>query len=438
MKLTSTLVLLLPLILASFSASLAAEEIPEKNGFSFDVSGDIHGGIAYIDNNTEDTYYPVQLRLQAELNYDDNLSLTGRINTVKAIDLEQSDDDNFMVDRLFFSWRNILLDHLALSFGRLPTMGNNSPAQIRVGLDRPESDLLAFTDIIMDGASLGYELRQENWIEQLTFYGASQYDYGYEGGDEVSLLEDSDIYGINLTARNKKYSTFIFQAVAIKDIYNLPEDIVFVNPLEFVIWENDNTMYNPLDPSMNLILDRANLGNIYHTAIAFQAGNNDLSYFLALGWSRTDGKNFDEMGTGLLTSWWDEPEEKDGYSFYTGLRYDFKDSRIKLGLEFNYGTENWIAFTAPDQFEISKLATRGYAGEVFTIYELPSDAQGINLEKAFVRLGCQYLHYEYTGSGYWLGKPQDIDELKNDPLYAQFYVPVDHEQRLYLTADLYF
>jgi len=436
MKLTSTLVLLLPLILASFSASLAAEEIPEKNGFSFDVSGDIHGGIAYIDNNTEDTYYPVQLRLQAELNYDDNLSLTGRINTVKAIDLEQSDDDNFMVDRLFFSWRNILLDHLALSFGRLPTMGNNSPAQLRMGLDRPESDLLAFTDIVMDGASLGYELRQENWIEQLTFYGASQYDYGYEGGDEGSLFEDSEIYGINLTASNKKDSTFIFQSFAINDIYNFHTDPAYPPPLLIAVDPVGGTA--TLVTPHYFVVNRTNLGNIYHTSMAYQAENNDLSYFLALGWSRTDGKNFDEMGTGLLTSWWDEPEEKDGYSFYTGLRYDFKDSRIKLGLEFNYGTENWIAFTAPDQFEISKLATRGYAGEVFTIYELPTHAQGINLEKAFVRLGCQYLHYEYTGSGYWLGKPQDIDELKNDPLYAQFYVPVDHEQRLYLTADLYF
>jgi hypothetical protein len=141
-----------------------------------------------------------------------------------------------------------------------------------------------------------------------------------------------------------------------------------------------------------------------------------------------------------LTSWWEEPEAKDGYGLYTGIRYDFADSRHSLGLEFNYGSENWIAFTAPDQFYLSKLTTRGYVGEIYTAYELPTEVFPTGLKRGLVRLGYQYLHYEYTGSGYWLGMPQEIGEMNSDPLSAIFYTysPAEYDQRLYLAADLYF
>jgi hypothetical protein len=59
-----------------------------------------------------------------------------------------------------------------------------------MGRDRSDSELLAFTDLVMGGISLGYMFAQQNWREILTIYAARQYGYGYEGGDE-NLLEDS-------------------------------------------------------------------------------------------------------------------------------------------------------------------------------------------------------------------------------------------------------
>ena len=46
--------------------------------------------------------------------------------------------------------------------------------------------------------------------------------------------------------------------------------------------------------------------------------------------------------------------------------------------------------------------------------------------------------YNYTGSGFWLGEPMDIDDLANDPLAAQFYTPIDKLDQVYLSLDAYF
>ncbi|MDX2476054.1 MAG: DUF3373 family protein, partial [Gammaproteobacteria bacterium] len=71
----------------------------------------------------------------------------------------------------------------------------------------------------------------------------------------------------------------------------------------------------------------------------------DLNFFAAGGWSRTDPNGYDELGNSLLGSWWAPLETQDGYSFFAGVRYDIDDMRLKLGLEYNYGSENWISMT---------------------------------------------------------------------------------------------
>jgi hypothetical protein len=424
MKANLTVFLLLLLAASLSTRAEAAPDLPDHRGFSVNISGDLHGGITHEDNDS-DTYYPLGLRLQASVEDGRDLELLARINTVKAFESKRVDDDNFLVDRFFLRQRNIIGKPLVFTAGRLPTTVNNGPGHFRMGLDRSDSELLAFTDLILDGVSLGYTFEQQNWRELLTIYAARQYDYGYEGGDE-NILEDSKIYGLNLTAESGSRAAFSFQAFVIKDIYNIPADVIIYDPLEIF-------------PTFgNLTLDRTSLGDIYHTSMAYQDEGHGFNYFLALGWSHFDAKGVDKLGTGLLTSRGEGPEAKDGYGLYTGIRYDFADSRHSLGLEFNYGSENWIAFTAPDQFYLSKLTTRGYVGEIYTAYELPTEVFPTGLKRGLVRLGYQYLHYEYTGSGYWLGMPQEIDELNNDPLNAIFYIPTEYDQRLYLAADLYF
>jgi len=222
--------------------------------------------------------------------------------------------------------------------------------------------------------------------------------------------------------------------------------VTFLNPMEYALWEFDResgsptgAYFDPLDPNKDLVLNRANLGNIYHTDAVYMSKFNDLNYFLTLGWSRTDAQSMDELGNSLLGSLWDTPEDKDGYSVYLGVRYDMPTLPFKLGLEYNHGTENWISFTpGNDDLYASKLATRGDVVEAYTIWDIPAGEAISKFGKAFVRLGYQHYSYDYTGSGFWLGKPQDVDTLALDPLSAQFYTPVDSMDQIYLSLEGWF
>jgi len=145
------------------------------------------------------------------------------------------------------------------------------------------------------------------------------------------------------------------------------------------------------------------------------------------------------MGTSLLGSFFDTPENKDGYSFYGGVRYDFPSAPFKVGLEYNYGTKNWIGLTpGHDELYLSKLAARGHVVEAYTIWDIPAGEILSKYGKAFMRLGWQHYNYDYTGSGFWLGEPLDIEELHNDPLKAQFYTPVESMDQVYLSLEAWF
>ena len=72
------------------------------------------------------------------------------------------------------------------------------------------------------------------------------------------------------------------------------------------------------------------------------------------------------------------------------------------------------------------------------IYNLPAGEKISKYADFFMRLGYQHYMYDYTGSGFWLGTPQDVDNLADDPLKAQFYTPIDKLDQVYLTLDTYF
>jgi hypothetical protein len=145
------------------------------------------------------------------------------------------------------------------------------------------------------------------------------------------------------------------------------------------------------------------------------------------------------MGTSLLGDFWATPEDKDGYSVALGVRYDINPIGLKLGAEYNHGSKNWLAF-APghDDMYSAKMAVRGNVYEVYGIYDLPAGEAISKYGKAFIRLGYQHYDYDYTYSGMWLGTPNKIDEIQNDPLAAQFYAPIESMDQVYLTLEAYF
>lgn len=352
----------------------------------------------------------------------------------------QPQDSVLRVDRAFMNWNAIGGTSTWFSIGRRPVT-DGPPNHLRMGLDEKMATPVAYMDYPFDGASLGYAYENLFGINDAPGRVRLCYGRGFESGptDNGNGLNDVDFGGVSWDVYSKGSRFFSFESFGAFNMFNVPDNVSFVNPIEYAVWENDNSQYNPLDSSRDMLLNRANLGNIYHTSAVYMSKMQSLNYFLTGGWSRTDAKGMDEMGTSLLGSWWEEPKDHDGYSVLLGVRYDLDSLGLKLGAEYNWGSEYWIAFTpGHDDLYASKLATRGSVYELYTVYDIPAGAAISKYSKAFIRLGYQHYDYKYTGSGFWLGAPQRIDDLANDPLAAQFYVPVDKMDQVYLSMEAWF
>ena len=402
------------------------------------------------NNYENDILYTNRFRLGMKAKVSDQMEFTGRLAMYKSWGMQnnptsngpyfmnqfnemdgattrQPSDSILRVDRAYINWTGIADLPIWFSVGRRPTT-DGPPAHLRMGTGKRMATPVNFMDYAFDGASLGAVFNNP-----FEFMGYSKirfcYGRGFEAGptENGNELDDMDFGGLSWDIINKGPRFMNIQAFLAANIVNVPDGVDFVNPLE---------AYGVVDG--NGTLDTANLGDIYHISTVYMDKYADLNYFVAGGWSRTDPDGVDEMGSTLLGSWWEDPGQKDGYCLYGGVRYDMDDMGLKFGLEYNYGTKNWISMTpAHDDMTQAKLATRGHVGEAYMIWDLPVGNLLSSKTKAFMRLGYQHYEYEYTGSGNWLGAPADIDEL-DDPLNAQFFAPIDSMDQVYLTMEAFF
>jgi hypothetical protein len=340
----------------------------------------------------------------------------------------QPEDSILRVDRAFMNWNNIGGAPVWFSIGRRPVT-DGPPAHIRMGLDEKMATPVAYMDYPFDGLSLGYAYNNLFGIQDLPGRVRLCYGRGFEAGPKANNvgLNDVDFGGLSWDVFKKGNRFFNFQSFGAFNMFNVPGDIVFPNVLEMAAGDGDG------------MLNRTNLGDIFHTSAVYMSKVQNLNYFVTLGWSRTNAKGMDEMGNSLLGSWGAEPEDQDGYSTLVGVRYDLDGLGLKLGAEYNWGSEYWISFTpGHDDMYASKLATRGSVFEVYGVYDIPAGEKVSKFSDAFFRFGYQHYEYDYTGSGYWLGAPADVDELANDPLNAQLYPAVESADQVYLTMEVWF
>ncbi len=132
--------------------------------------------------------------------------------------------------------------------------------------------------------------------------------------------------------------------------------------------------------------------------------------------------------------------DEDGYSFYAGLRYDLEEAGWKFGVEFNYGSQYWLAMSpGHDEIYQSKLATRGQVYEIYTIWDLPTGEKLSKYAKTFMRLGYQHYEYDYFGSGDWNMMAYDLDDRGDlGKLQMMGQDPVEKADQIYLTFEAYF
>jgi hypothetical protein len=351
----------------------------------------------------------------------------------------QPGDNKLVLDRAFMNWNNIGGMPVWFSIGRRPTT-DGPPAHLRLGVDKRMATPVNYMDYPFDGFSLGYAYNTLFGMED--FPGRIRFCYGrgFEAGpnEEDSGINDVDFAGLSWDVYKKGYRFMNIQSFGAFNLFNVPGDTYFPNPLELAqqdAFDNGETLIEP----NNTYLDRTNMGNLWHTSAVYMDRVENLNYFVTLGWSRTDPEGVDEMGISLLNDFWNEPEDKDGYGVYVGARYDLEDLPLKFGAEYNYGSKNWLAFTpGHDDMYSSKLQTRGSVYEVYAIYDLPVGEAISKYGKVFMRLGYQHYDYDYTYSGMWLGTPTKIDDIKDDPLSAQFYAPIEEMDNIYLTVEGHF
>ena len=391
-----------------------------------------------------DTIMTNRLRLNMRVKATENMEFKGRLAMYKAWGMQSTPEDlaggfpmfdgntsrtpndsALYVDRAFVNWNNIGGLPIWFSVGRRPTT-DGPPAQLRMDNDSRMGTPIAYMDYPFDGLSLGYGY---NWGIEALGDGRIRFCYGrgFENGlqyEDGAPLDDTDFAGFDWDVLQKGSRFLNIQAFGVYNLFNYPA------------FTSDFVRYGAgQDPPVGYG-EQKDLGQLYHTSAIYMDKINKLNYFVAGGWSHTDPNDnglFNDPLSGVANT-----NAENGYNFYTGVRYDIDNLGLKLGAEYNYGSQYWVSFTpGHDDLYMSKLATRGSAYELYMIYDLPTGPAISKYAKTFIRLGWQYYDYNYSGGFDWNLKPYDLDDEKNQ-LQMLGLNPVESANQVYLTFEAYF
>lgn len=365
-------------------------------------------------------------------------------------------DNALRVDRAFVNWNNIGGAPVWFSIGRRPTT-DGPPSQIRMGADSRLATPVAYMDWPFDGISAGYAYR---WGSEAMGTGRIRFCYGrgFEDGlesDTANQYNDMDFGGLSWDVMKKGDRFVNFQSFLALNVFNYPD---FQDPVinQMATMPMDQGGYG----------DRMQLGNILHTSAVYQDKIADFNFFAVGGWSQTqpndNGMFNDVIGMGAAGQMAAQgmsqqqiagalsmmgleatpnTSSENGYSVFVGARYDIDAIGLKLGLEYNYGSEYWIAMSpGHDDIYQGKLATRGSVYEVYGIYDLPTGDAISKYAKTFIRFGWQHYEYDYSGSMDWNVKPYDLGNDATNDMWVQGGGTdfVESADQVYLTFEAFF
>ena len=424
----------------------------------FKFYGDFRSRLDYYNADTvfgrtlqNDTLWTNRFRLNMRVKATENVEFKGRLAMFKTWGMQSAftDDSGAMwpvfdgnvsrtpadastlyVDRAYLNWNNIGGAPVWFSIGRRPTT-DGPPSQIRLGTDERLATPVAFFNYPFDGAVLGYGY---NWGNDDLGAGKVRFCYGrgFEDGlqnDVEGRLADTDFAGINWDIFHKDTRLLNFQTFMVFNVFNYPN---FQDPI-----------INQAFGSMSGMGDRQNIGNLWHTDVVYQDKVADFRYFISGGLSQSQPNAngmFNDYPAMMMGMAGPNQDTQNGYALYAGLRYDIDNVGLKLGAEYNWGSEYWIAMSpGHDEIYQSKLATRGQVFELYGIYDIPAGEAISKYGRAFMRFGWQYYDYAYSGSGDWNMKPYDLGDAGDQfMLQAMGMDPVDNAHQVYLTFEAHF
>jgi Protein of unknown function (DUF3373) len=360
--------------------------------------------------------YTSRLRLNMKAKVADNVTFNGRLAMYKpwgdssgvqvfngqpnsiGIDGTGSsvpNSDVLRVDRAHFDWKNIAGTKFYLSFGRRPST-NGPPMHFRQDEMRGGTPLGTIIDFQFDGITAGWSPYENSTLRAC--YGLG-YESGFGSAEQLRTpgdrLKDSHFFGFNWDIYNKG-SNFLQATVArafdVTDGFN-GTVVMQTNPLTGMAIPGNMIMrYSPT----------ANLGDIDMASLLYVREQGQFDLFASYSLMRSNPTDDTTPFGGLFTDPFGTPEEQDGSMFYAGARYNFKNDKTKLGFEYNQGSEYWFNFAhGSDDIVAPKTNTRGKVMEFYVTHRIN--------KRFIVKLDYIDYAYDYSGSGWHMGAPKDLD-----------------------------
>ncbi len=371
-------------------------------------------------SNDTNILYTNRLRLNVDSRINDDLSVTARLSMYKAwgdstgvqvfngqpssmnIDGTTAgvpNSDMLRVERAYFTWNHVGGSPLYLSIGRRPST-EGPPLNFREDEPRGGTPSGALIDFQFDGITVGYHFN-DNMVWRLC-YGVG-YQSGFGNGNilksPADRLKDTHLLGANLDLYSTE-KTFLQATYAhafdVTDGFNG----LLVLPVNPVTGDAVNA------PVVMRYTPSTNLGAINLFGLNLNRRVGDVDLYLSGNYSGTRPNGITSPFGGLMSDPFETPVNRDGGMFYAGVRYNFpqNDGRTKIGFEFNHGTKYWFNFAqAADDIIAPKTDTRGNVYETYLTHRI--------YERFIVKLGYIRYNYDYSGSGWHVGAPKDLDTV---------------------------
>ena len=373
---------------------------------------------AYSDNTS--ILYTNRLRLNLDSKINDDLSVTARLSMYKvfgdstgvqvfdgqptSLNIDGTtvgvpNGDMVRVERAYFTWNHVGGSPFYVSIGRRPST-DGPPLNFRQDEPRGGTPSGALIDFQFDGITIGYHFN-DRMVWRLC-YGVG-YQSGFGNGNilksPADRLDDTHLIGANLDLYNTE-NTFIQATYA--HAFNVTDGFngLLVLPVNPVSGDPVNA------PVVMRYTPSANLGGINLFGVNLNRRFRQVEMYVSGNYDGTRPNGVTTPFGGLMSNPFETPVAHNGGMVLAGLRYSFpqNEGRTKIGFEFNHGSKYWFNFAqAEDDIIAPKTATRGDVYETYLTHRF--------FERLIMKVGYIRYNYNYSGSGWHVGAPQDLNTV---------------------------
>ena len=364
-----------------------------------------------------DIMYTSRLRLNMNAKVADDVTFAGRLSMYKpwgdstgiqvfngqsnSLNIDGNttrvpNSDILRVDRAYFNWNRIADTSLYLSIGRRPSTGG-PPLHLRDDEMRAGTPLGSVIDFQFDGITAGFDLHENSKFRLC--YGMG-YESGFGSAENLrrpaDRLKDAHFFGFNWDVWSEG-ENFVQATVArafdVTDGFNgvvvLPDNPVSGDAIGA--------------PMVMRFTPSANLGDIDLASVLVMREWKGFDLFASYSVMKSHPEAVTTPFGGLFCDPFETPEAQTGKMVYAGARYTFANERTKVGAEYNKGNKYWFNFShGADDIVAPKTGTRGEVWELYLTHRI---------NKRFVcKLDFLHYDYDYSGSGWHLGAPKDLDD----------------------------